>query len=176
MAVYRLGEDSPMVAASCYIAPNAVVLGKVILLENSSVWFGATLRGDNETISIGAGSNVQDGAVLHTDPGFPLSVGAQVSIGHQAMLHGCTVGDGALIGIQSVVLNGAVIGKYCLVGAGAVITERKVFAEGSLILGAPGKVVRELKPEERDNLIKVAENYALRGAYYRAHLQALAAK
>jgi carbonic anhydrase/acetyltransferase-like protein (isoleucine patch superfamily) len=176
MAVYRLGEDSPTVAASCYIAPNAVVLGKVILLENSSVWFGATLRGDNETISIGAGSNVQDGAVLHTDPGFPLSVGAQVSIGHQAMLHGCTVGDGALIGIQSVVLNGAVIGKYCLVGAGAVITERKIFAEGSLILGAPGKVVRELKPEERDNLIKVAENYALRGAYYRTHLQALAAK
>jgi carbonic anhydrase/acetyltransferase-like protein (isoleucine patch superfamily) len=176
MAVYRLGEASPTVAASCYIAPNAVVLGKVILLENSSVWFGATLRGDNETISIGAGSNVQDGAVLHTDPGFPLSVGAQVSIGHQAMLHGCTVGDGALIGIRSVVLNGAVIGKYCLVGAGAVITERKVFAEGSLILGAPGKVVRELKPEERDNLIKVAENYALRGAYYRTHLQALAAK
>jgi carbonic anhydrase/acetyltransferase-like protein (isoleucine patch superfamily) len=176
MAVYRLGEASPTVAASCYIAPNAVVLGKVILLENTSVWFGATLRGDNETISIGAGSNVQDGAVLHTDPGFPLTFGAQVSIGHQAMLHGCTVGDGALIGIQSVVLNGAVIGKYCLVGAGAVITERKVFAEGSLILGAPGKVVRELKPEERDNLIKVAENYALRGAYYRTHLQALAAK
>jgi carbonic anhydrase/acetyltransferase-like protein (isoleucine patch superfamily) len=114
--------------------------------------------------------------VLHTDPGFPLSVGAQVSIGHQAMLHGCTVGDGALIGIQSVVLNGAVIGKYCLVGAGAVITERKVFAEGSLILGAPGKVVRELSAAERDNLIKVAENYALRGAYYRTHLQAVAAK
>jgi len=174
MAVYRLGEDSPSVAASCYIAPNAMVIGRVVLAENSSVWFGATLRGDNETISIGADSNVQDGAVLHTDPGFPLSVGTRVSIGHQAMLHGCVVGDGSLIGIQSVVLNGAVIGKCCLVGAGAVITERKVFADGSLIIGAPAKVVRELSAEERENLIKVAENYASRGSYYRTHLHLLA--
>jgi carbonic anhydrase/acetyltransferase-like protein (isoleucine patch superfamily) len=128
------------------------------------------LRGDNETISIGAGSNVQDGAVLHTDPGFPLSVGTQVSIGHQAMLHGCVVGDGTLIGIQSVGLNGAIIGKCCLVGAGALITERKVFADGSLIIGAPAKVVRELSAAERENLIKVAENYAARGSYYRTHL------
>src|SRR5580698_1048780 len=171
MAVYRLGEASPTVAASCYIAPNAVVLGKVILLDNSSVWFGATLRGDNETISIGTGSNVQDGAVLHTDPGFPLRVGANVSVGHQAMLHGCTVGEGSLIGIQAVVLNAAVIGRGCLVGAGAVITERKVFADGTLILGAPAKVVRELTAEERENLLKVAANYAARGAYYRNHLQ-----
>src|SRR5271169_4884321 len=153
MAVYRLGEFSPSVAASCYIAPTAVVLGKVVLMENSSVWFGATLRGDNETISIGAGSNVQDGAVLHTDPGFPLSVGAHVSIGHQAMLHGCTVGDGSLIGIQSIVLNGAVIGKGCLVGAGALITERKIFPDGSLIFGSPAKAVRELTAEERESLL-----------------------
>jgi carbonic anhydrase/acetyltransferase-like protein (isoleucine patch superfamily) len=147
-----------------------MVIGKVVLAEKSSVWFGATLRGDNETISIGADSNVQDGAVLHTDPGFPLSVGTQVSIGHQAMLHGCVVGDGTLIGIQSVVLNGAIIGKCCLVGAGALITERKVFADGSLIIGAPAKVVRELSAAERENLIKVAENYAARGSYYRTHL------
>ena len=147
-----------------------MVIGKVVLAENSSVWFGATLRGDNETISIGADSNVQDGAVLHTDPGFPLSVGTRVSIGHQAMLHGCVVGDGTLIGIQSVVLNGAIIGKCCLVGAGALITERKVFADGSLIIGAPAKVVRELSAVERENLIKVAENYAARGSYYRTHL------
>jgi carbonic anhydrase/acetyltransferase-like protein (isoleucine patch superfamily) len=173
MAVYRLGEVSPSVAASCYIAPNAMVIGKVVLAENSSVWFGATLRGDNETISIGAGSNVQDGAVLHTDPGFPLAVGARVSIGHQAMLHGCVVGDGTLIGIQSVVLNGAIIGKCCLVGAGALITERKVFADGSLIIGAPAKAVRELSAVERENLIKVAENYAARGSYYRTHLHLL---
>src|SRR5271168_3307796 len=174
MAVYRLGEISPTVAASCYIAPNAVVLGRVVLMENSSVWFGATLRGDNETISIGAGSNVQDGAVMHTDPGFALTVGDHVSVGHQAMLHGCTVGEGSLIGIQSVVLNAAVIGRGCLVGAGAVITERKVFADGTLILGAPAKVVRELSAEERENLKKIAANYASRGAYYRTHLQRVA--
>jgi carbonic anhydrase/acetyltransferase-like protein (isoleucine patch superfamily) len=170
MAVYRLGDDSPVVSASAYIAPSATVIGKVVLAENSTVWFGATLRGDNEVVSIGAYSNVQDSAVLHTDPGFPLNVGARVSIGHQAMMHGCTVGEGSLIGIQSIVLNGAIIGKGCLVGAGALITERKVFADGTLILGAPAKAVRELSDEERENLLEVAANYAQRGAYYRAHL------
>jgi carbonic anhydrase/acetyltransferase-like protein (isoleucine patch superfamily) len=170
MALYKLGEVSPTLAMSAYVAPSASVIGNVVLADRSSVWFGATLRGDNETISIGAGSNVQDGAVLHTDPGFPLTVGAQVSVGHQAMLHGCTVGEGSLIGIQAVVLNAAVIGRGCLVGAGAVITERKVFADGTLILGAPAKVVRELSAEERENLLKTAGNYAARGAYYRDHL------
>ena len=173
MAVFRLGDDSPTIAASAYIAPNATVVGKVILAENSTVWFGATLRGDNETIRIGANSNVQDSAVLHTDPGFPLSIGAHVSIGHQAMVHGCTVGEGSLIGIQSVVLNGAIIGKACLVGAGALITERKVFPDGCLIIGSPAKAMRELTAEERENLLKVAANYAERGAYYRIHLHAL---
>src|SRR5258706_7655798 len=173
MAVYRLGDNSPVVAPSAYIAPNATVVGKVILAEHATVWFGATLRGDNETISIGAGSNVQDSAVMHTDPGFPLTVGAHVSIGHQAMMHGCSVGEGSLIGIQAVVLNGAIIGKGCLVGAGALITERKVFADGTLIIGAPAKAVRELTAEERENLLKVAANYAERGAYYRTHLHAL---
>jgi carbonic anhydrase/acetyltransferase-like protein (isoleucine patch superfamily) len=173
MAVYRLDDNSPLVAASAYVAPNATLVGKVILAENSTVWFGATLRGDNETISIGAGSNVQDGAVLHTDPGFPLLIGAKVSIGHQAMVHGCTVGDGSLIGIQSIVLNGATIGKGCLVGAGALITERKVFPDGCLIIGSPAKAVRELTAEERKNLLEVADNYAERGAYYRTHLQVL---
>src|ERR1700731_760395 len=174
MSVYKLGEDSPVLAASAYVAPNAAVIGKVILGERASVWFGATLRGDNETISIGAHSNVQDGAVLHTDPGFPLMVGANVSIGHQAMLHGCTIGEGSLIGIQAVVLNAAVIGKGCLVGAGAVITERKVFADGTLILGAPAKVVRELNAKERENLREVAAIYAARAAYYRTHLRLIA--
>jgi carbonic anhydrase/acetyltransferase-like protein (isoleucine patch superfamily) len=171
MALYKLGEVSPTLAMSAYVAPSASVIGKVVLADRSSVWFGATLRGDNETISIGAGSNVQDGAVLHTDPGFPLTVGEHVSVGHQAMLHGCTVGEGSLIGIQAVVLNAAVIGRGCLVGAGAVITERKAFADGTLILGAPAKVVRELSAEERENLLKIAGNYAARGAYYRDHLQ-----
>jgi carbonic anhydrase/acetyltransferase-like protein (isoleucine patch superfamily) len=173
MTLYSLGEISPTIAASAYVAPNASIIGKAALAEHSSVWFGATLRGDNELISIGRGSNVQDGAVLHTDPGFPLMVGIDVSIGHQAMLHGCTVGDGSLIGIQAVVLNAAVIGKGCLVGAGAVITERKVFADGTLILGAPAKVVRELSAEERENMLKIAANYAARGEYYRSHLRAV---
>ena len=171
MALYKLGDDSPTIAPSAYVAPSASIIGKVALEDHSSIWFGATLRGDNETISIGASSNVQDGAVLHTDPGFPLMVGAHVSVGHQAMLHGCTIGEGSLIGIQAVVLNAAVIGRGCLVGAGAVITERKVFADGTLILGAPAKVVRELTAEERENLLKVAANYAARGAYYRTHLR-----
>jgi carbonic anhydrase/acetyltransferase-like protein (isoleucine patch superfamily) len=171
MALYKLGNVSPTVATSVYIAPSAAVIGNAVLADRSSVWFGATLRGDNDIISIGVNSNVQDGAVMHTDPGFPLIVGSDVSIGHQAMLHGCTVGDGSLIGIQAVVLNAAVIGKGCLVGAGAVITERKVFADGTLILGAPAKVVRELTAEERGNLIKIAANYAARGAHYRNHLQ-----
>jgi carbonic anhydrase/acetyltransferase-like protein (isoleucine patch superfamily) len=173
VTVYRLGEHSPTIASSAYVAPNAAVIGKVVLAENSTVWFSATLRGDNEVIHIGANTNVQDSAVLHTDPGFPLHIGRNVSIGHQAMLHGCTVGDGTLIGIQSVVLNAAIIGMGCLVGAGAVITERKVFADGTLILGAPAKVVRELTAEERENLLKVAANYAERGAYYKNRLYAL---
>jgi carbonic anhydrase/acetyltransferase-like protein (isoleucine patch superfamily) len=170
MALYKLGEISPALALSAYVAPSASVIGNVVLADRSSVWFGATLRGDNETIRIGADSNVQDGAVMHTDPGFPLTLAAHVSVGHQAMLHGCTVGEGSLIGIQAVVLNAAVIGKGCLVGAGAVITERKVFPDGTLILGAPAKVVRELSAEERENLLKIAANYAARGAYYRDHL------
>ena len=173
MSVYKLGQDAPVLAASAYVAPNATVIGKVVLAERATVWFGATLRGDNEIISIGVGSNVQDSAVMHTDPGFPLTVGADVSIGHQAMLHGCTVGEGTLIGIQAIVLNGAVIGKGCLVGAGALITERKVFADGSLILGAPAKVVRQLSAQEREDLLKVAANYAERGAFYRNNLHAL---
>jgi carbonic anhydrase/acetyltransferase-like protein (isoleucine patch superfamily) len=174
MALYKLGDVSPTIAMSAYVAPSASIIGKAVLADHSSVWFGATLRGDNETISIGVNSNVQDGAVLHTDPGFPLMVGANASVGHQAMLHGCTIGEGSLIGIQAVVLNAAVIGRGCLVGAGAVVTERKVFADGTLILGAPAKVVRELSTEEREKLLEVAAIYAARAAYYRTHLQPIA--
>jgi carbonic anhydrase/acetyltransferase-like protein (isoleucine patch superfamily) len=174
MALYKLGNISPTLAPGAYVAPSASVIGAAVLAEHSSVWFGAVLRGDNEAIHIGINSNVQDGAVMHTDPGFPLNVGANASIGHQAMLHGCTVGDGSLIGIQAVVLNAAVVGRGCLVGAGAVITERKVFADGTLILGAPAKVVRELTAEERAKLLDMAAHYVERGAYYRSHLQRLA--
>ncbi len=125
MPIYRYGERVPTVHDSVFVAPNASVIGSVVLSENVSVWFGATIRGDNDVITVGKNSNVQEGAVLHTDPGFKLTVGENVTIGHQAMLHGCTVGDGSLIGIQAVVLNGAVIGKGCLVGAGAIITEKQ---------------------------------------------------
>jgi carbonic anhydrase/acetyltransferase-like protein (isoleucine patch superfamily) len=171
VSVYKLADLSPSVAASSYIAANATVIGNVSLADNTSVWFGAILRADNDSISVGANSNVQDAAVMHADPGFPLRVGASVSIGHQAMLHGCSVGDGTLIGIQAVVMNGAVIGSNCLVGAGALITERKKFADGTLILGRPAEAVRELTAEERARLLEVAARYVARGAYYRRHLR-----
>lgn len=173
MPIYKLGGVEPRVAASAYIAPNATVLGNVVLGEHSSVWFAATLRGDNDQISIGESSNVQDGAVLHTDPGFPLSVAANVTVGHQAMLHGCTIGEHSLIGIQAVVMNGAVIGKFCLVGAGAIVTERKIFGEGVLILGAPAKAVRELTAEEREHLVAASVGYAERAKYFRDSLVAI---
>ncbi len=173
MTVYRLGESSPRIAASAYVAPGASIIGKAVLAENSSVWFGATLRGDNEIIHVGVNSNVQDGTVMHTDPGFPLVIGANVSIGHQAMLHGCTVGDGSLIGIQAIVLNAAVIGKGCLVGAGAVVLEGRDYPDGTLILGAPARAVRELTQEERENLLKIAANYVSRAAHYRDQLKAV---
>lgn len=173
MPVYRLGALTPDIHASAYVAPDATVIGRVMLRANSSVWFGATLRGDNEPIVIGANSNVQEGAVLHTDMGFPLTVHEYVTIGHQAVLHGCTVEEGALIGIQAVVLNGAVIGRDCLVGAGAVVTEGKVFPARTLLLGAPAKVVRELTNEEVAGLREAAEQYVHRRAEYRADLSRL---
>jgi carbonic anhydrase/acetyltransferase-like protein (isoleucine patch superfamily) len=148
MAIYQYGEHAPQVDDSAYVAEQASVIGKVVLGKNTSVWDFAALRGDNETITISDGSNVQEGAVLHTDPGCPLTVGKNVTVGHQAMLHGCTIGDGALIGIQAVVLNGAVIGEESLVGAGALVTEGKTFPPRSLILGSPAKLVRTLSDED----------------------------
>lgn len=171
MPLYRYGEQVPSVHESVFVAPGANVIGSVVLSENASVWFGATIRGDNDTISIGRNSNVQEGAVLHTDPGIPLRVGENVTVGHQAMLHGCTIGDGSLIGIQAVVLNGAVIGKHCLVGAGAVVTERKVFPDRSLIVGAPARVIRELSDEDVAGLLKSAEIYVARRARFLTDLQ-----
>lgn len=170
MATYKLGEHSPDIHDSVFVAETATVIGKVNLHENASVWPGAVLRGDNEPITIGTGSNVQEGAVLHTDPGFPLVVEPGVTIGHQAMLHGCTVKEGSLIGIQAVVLNGAVIGRNCLVAAGSVVTEGKVFPDNSLILGAPAKVVREMSEEDIERLRRSAAGYAERRAYFRKHL------
>jgi len=173
VTVYKFGKFTPLIAADAYIAPNAAVIGKVELGAQASVWFGATLRGDNEIIHIAARSNVQDGAVLHTDPGFPVWVGEDVTIGHQATLHGCRVGEGALIRIQAVVLNGAQIGRHCLVGAGAVVTEGKVFAERSLILGAPARVVRQLNDSEVAGLLANAKVYVQRSAQFRQDLRVI---
>ncbi|MEJ8846090.1 gamma carbonic anhydrase family protein [Variovorax rhizosphaerae] len=171
MTLYQIGAHAPQVPASAFVAPEATLIGQVRLGERASVWFGAVVRGDNEPIDIGDASNVQEGAVLHADPGFPLRIEANVTIGHQAMLHGCTIGEGSLIGIQAVVLNGAVIGKNCLVGAGAIVTERKVFPDRSLILGAPAKVARQLTDEDVARLMASAANYAERATTYVAELQ-----
>ena len=171
MAIYQLDDWVPEIAATAWVADSASVIGRVRMAEGASVWYGAVLRGDNEPVVIGPGSNVQEAAVLHTDPGFPCTVGAGVTIGHQAMLHGCTVGDGALIGIQAVVLNGARIGRNCLVGAGAVVTEGKEFPDGSLILGAPARVVRALGEEDIARMRRNAEVYVAKGALYRSRLR-----
>lgn len=170
MPTYRLGEDAPDLAPDAWVAPGAHVIGRVRLAAQASVWFGAVLRGDNEPIAIGARSNVQDGAVLHTDPGFPLQIEDNVTVGHLAMLHGCTIGAGTLIGVQAVVMNGAVVGRECLVGAGALITEGKTFPDRSLIIGAPAKAVRTLSDEEIASLHRAADVYVKRSARYRAEL------
>jgi carbonic anhydrase/acetyltransferase-like protein (isoleucine patch superfamily) len=148
VAIYQLGDHAPRIAATAWVADNASVIGEVVLEDEASVWYGAVLRGDNDLITIGRRSNVQDGSVLHTDHGIRLTVGVGVTIGHQVMLHGCTIGDGSLIGIQSVLLNGAKIGRHSIVGAGSLITEGKEFPDGVLIVGSPAKVVRELTPEQ----------------------------
>jgi len=159
MALYQLDDDAPEVHPSAWVAESAEVIGQVTLAENASVWYGAVLRGDNDRISIGPDSNVQEGCVLHTDRGQPLVIGQGVTVGHQAMLHGCTIGDHTLIGIQSVVLNGARIGRHCIVGAGALVTEGKEFPDGVLIVGAPAKVARELTPEQIAGLKASATHY-----------------
>ncbi|MDH5340426.1 MAG: gamma carbonic anhydrase family protein [Rubrivivax sp.] len=167
MAIYCLGEDRPQLAADCWVADSATVLGRVSLGAAASVWYGAVLRGDNDLITLGDRCNVQDGAVLHTDTGFPLRLEDEVSVGHQVMLHGCDVGTGSLIGIGSVVLNGARIGRHCLVGARSLITEGKEFPDGALIVGSPAKVVRMLTPEQIASLDAAARHYVVQAARHR---------
>lgn len=171
MALYQFGDYTPEVDPSAYVVDSASIVGKVRLEANASVWFGVTIRGDNELIVIGENSNVQENCVLHTDEGFPMTIGKQVSIGHQAMLHGCTVGDGSLIGIQAVILNNAKIGRNCLVGAGALVTEGKEFPDNSLILGSPAKVVRTLSDEDARNLAAISDTYVERAHFCKTHLK-----
>lgn len=170
MAIYKLGDKSPTIDESAYVAAEGTVIGQVILEKNTSVWSGAVIRGDNEPIRVGAGSNIQEGAVLHADPGFPLTIGEQVTIGHQAMLHGCTVGDGSLIGIHAIVLNGAVIGRNCLVAAGALVSEGKSFPDNSLIIGAPARLLLELTAEQIADMQRGAAKYVEHSQYYKQNL------
>ena len=163
----------PRLAESAFIAGSADIIGDVEIGENASIWYQVVLRGDIGPIHVGSHTNIQDGSVLHVDPGFPLTLDRMVTIGHKVMLHGCSVGEGSLVGINSVVMNGARIGKGSLIGANTLIPEGKEIPDGVLVLGSPGKIVRELKQEERDNLLKIARGYIERGERYRKDLRAL---
>ena len=174
MALYQLDNDIPRLAEGAWVADSAQVIGNVELGEGASVWFGAILRGDTEPLCIGRGTNVQESTVIHADPGYPVTLGDDVTIGHQVMLHGCTVGDGSLIGIQAVVLNGARIGKHCLVGAGSLVTEGKEFPDGSMIMGTPAKVVRPLTPEQILGLKHIAAHYVENARRFKAGLKKIA--
>ena len=173
MAVYELDGTQPRVADSAWVADSAQVMGNVVLGEDSSVWFGTVIRGDTETITVGRGSNIQDASVLHADIGKPLTIGDNVTVGHQVMLHGCTIGDESLIGIGAIVLNGAKIGRHCLVGAGALVTEGKEFPDGSMIIGSPAKAVRQLTPEQIEGLKLSAQHYMDNARRFRVGLKKL---
>jgi carbonic anhydrase/acetyltransferase-like protein (isoleucine patch superfamily) len=169
---YSLGDKRvSLIGEGHFIAPTAVLIGDVVLHEKASVWFGCVLRGDADRIEIGTGSNIQDGAVLHADPGFPLCVGRNVTVGHNAMLHGCTVGDGSLVGINAVVLNGARVGKNCLIGANALVTEGMEIPDGSLVLGMPAKIKSQLSGEQQRSLEFNAEHYVLNAQRYISQLR-----
>ena len=173
MAVYELDGVAPQIAESAWIADSAQVMGDVVLGADASVWFGTVVRGDTAHITIGEGTNVQDASVLHADEGMPLTIGRHVTVGHQVMLHGCTIGDESLIGIGAIVLNGAKIGKNCLVGAGALVTEGKEFPDGSMIIGSPARVVRQLTPEQIEGLRRSAQHYIHNARRFRAGLRKL---
>jgi len=173
MTLYSLDGIAPTFHDTAWAAPDANLIGKVVLEAGASVWFGATLRGDNEPITVGEGSNLQENVVCHTDPGFPVIVGANVTVGHKAMLHGCEIGAGSLIGMGATILNGARIGKGCLIGAGALVTEGKEIPDGSLVMGTPGKVVRDLDEAARAALLESARRYRENAARFRVGLKAI---
>ena len=167
MAVFSLGDRRPDVQRAAFVAHNATLVGSVVLEADSSVWFGAVVRADNDLIQVGENSNIQDGAVLHTDPGIQLVVGREVIVGHQVTLHGCKIGDGCLIGMQAIILNHAVIGRECVIGAGTLIPEGKVIPDRSLVVGAPGKIVRQVSDEEAARLRESCLQYVERARRYR---------
>jgi carbonic anhydrase/acetyltransferase-like protein (isoleucine patch superfamily) len=171
VAIYELNKTAPQLGAGVWVADTAQVIGNVQMGPNSSVWFGAVVRGDTERILIGEGTNIQDGSVLHADAGKPLCIGNHVTVGHMVMLHGCSIGDGSLIGIGAIVLNGAKIGAGCIVGAGALVTEGKEFPGGSMIIGSPAKAVRAVTPEQQLGLRGSAQHYVENAAQFRAGLK-----
>jgi len=174
MAIYELDGLTPHIADSAWVADSAEVMGDVALGDEVGIWFGVVVRGDTAPITVGARTNIQDLSVLHADLGLPLSIGAGVTVGHKAMLHGCTIGDNSLIGIGAVVLNGAKIGQGCLVGAGALVTEGKEFPDGSMIIGSPAKVVRSLTPEQLEGLRQSADHYVANAQRFKATLHKIA--
>lgn len=171
--IYELEGRRPVLEGDNFIAPNAAVIGAVTLRKGANVWFGVTIRGDNDAVTIGENVNVQDGCVIHTDRDIPCVLGDNVSVGHMVMLHGCTIGEGSLIGMGAIILNRAVIGKNCLIAAGTLIPERKQIPDNSLVMGSPGKVVRELTAEDLANNAWIAEHYVERAALYRKGLRPL---
>src|SRR5450830_2181221 len=171
MAIYELEGMAPQISDTAWVADSAQVMGDVVLAEDASVWFGAVIRGDMDHIRIGKRTNIQDLSVLHAEVGMPLTLGDDVTVGHQVMLHGCTIGDGSLIGIGAIVLNGARIGKNCLVGAGSLVTEGKEFPDGSMIIGSPAKAIRQLSPEQIEGLRQSAKHYIDNARRFKAGLR-----
>lgn len=169
--IYALGANKPQIGKHCFVAPDAAVIGQVVMGCDISIWFNAVLRGDNALITLGNGTNIQDGAVLHVDPGIPINIGQDVTIGHKAMVHGCDIGDGSLVGMNAVVLNNAVIGKQCLIGANALITEKMVVPDGSLVLGSPGKVIKPIGKAAKEGILRGAQSYVDKIDVYLSGLQ-----
>lgn len=171
--LYALGKHRPQLPKSYFIAPNASVIGQVLIAENVSIWFNVVIRADNDTVTLGAGSNIQDSAVIHVDPGVPLSIGEGVTVGHKAMLHGCTIGDGSLVGMNAVVLNHANIGRNCLIGANALVTEGMVVPDDSLVLGSPAKVVKQVSDSAKEVMRNGAQSYVDKIELYKQEFKAL---
>ena len=174
--IYELDGIAPIIDDTAWVADHVNLIGKVTLAAKSSVWFGSTLRGDNELLTLGEGSNIQENSVLHTDMGYPLTIGKNCTIGHKVMLHGCTIGDNTLIGMGAMVMNGAVVGKNCLIGAGALITEGKIIPDGSLVMGAPGKIIRTLTDEAIEGLTRSALSYQKNAERYRKGLKPISGR
>ena len=169
--IYSLSDRVPQLVADTWVAPSAQVMGSVVMEPRSSVWFGAVIRGDNDVITLGEGTNVQDNAVVHTDPGLRCTLGKGVTVGHHAMVHGCTVGDYSLVGIHSILLNRCVIGRFCIIGANALVTEGKVIPDYSVVMGSPGKIVKQLTADDEPMLKMLAANYVLNAQRFREQLR-----